>query len=104
MLAAVWAVTALGIVLNSIDLKKFRVFSMICYLFIGWLIIVEIYPLYLNFGIEPIVYLFVGGVCYTLGAILYGLGKKKKYFHSIFHFFVLAGSVFQYLCIALYML
>lgn len=104
MLAAVWAVTALGIVLNSIDLKKFRVFSMICYLVIGWLIIVEIYPLYLNFGIEPIVYLFVGGVCYTLGAILYGLGKKKKYFHSIFHFFVLAGSVFQYLCIALYML
>lgn len=104
MLAAVWAAAVLGIVLNAIDLKKFRVFSMICYLVIGWLIVIELYPLYVNFGMAPIAYLFAGGVCYTLGAILYGLGRKKKYFHSIFHFFVLAGSIFQYLCIALYML
>lgn len=104
LLGCVWAVSALGIVLNSIDLKKYKVFSMICYLALGWLIIIELYPLYKNFGLTPVALLFAGGVCYTVGSVLYGAGKKKKYFHSVFHFFVLAGSVFQYICIAFYMI
>lgn len=104
LLAVVWAATAVGIVLNSIDLKKYRVFSMACYLLVGWLIVIEVYPLYLFLGAAPVVLLMSGGLCYTFGAILYGIGKKKKYFHSIFHFFVLAGTVLQYFCIVLYII
>lgn len=102
MFALVWGLTTLCIVFNSIDLKKYRVFSMICNIGIGWFIVIELYPLYVHFGMAPVALLLAGGLCYTVGAILYGIGAKKKYFHSVFHFFVLAGSVLHYFSIALY--
>ena len=49
-----------------------------------------------------LVLLITGGIAYTIGAILYGIGAKKKYFHSVFHFFVLAGSTLQFLSILIY--
>ena len=104
MFAVVWGLTAVCIVFNSIDLKKYRVFSMICNIGIGWFIIIELRPLYIHCGAAPVFLLLAGGLCYTVGAILYGLGIKKKYFHSIFHFFVLAGSILHYLTIALYII
>lgn len=104
MLAVVWGLTIICIVFNSIDLKKYRVFSMICNIGIGWFIIIEIYQLYIHCGSAPVALLLAGGISYTVGAILYGIGSKKKYFHSVFHFFVLAGSVLHYLTIALYFL
>ncbi len=104
MFAFVWGLSALCIVFNSIDLKKYRVFSMICNIGIGWFIIIELHPLYVHFGFSPVALLLGGGLCYTVGAILYGLGVTKKYFHSIFHFFVLAGSILHYFTIALYII
>lgn len=104
MFGLVWGLSTLCIVFNSIDLKKYRVFSMICNIGIGWFIIIELKPLYLFCGIAPVSLLLAGGLCYTLGAILYGLGVSKKYFHSVFHFFVLAGSILHYLTIALYII
>lgn len=102
MFGLVWGLSTLCIVFNSIDLKKYRVFSMICNIGIGWFIIIELKPLYINFGSAPVSLLLAGGLCYTLGAILYGIGSSKRYFHSVFHFFVLAGSILHYLTIALY--
>ncbi len=102
MFAVVWGLSTICIVFNSIDLKKYRVISMIGNIGIGWLIVFELYPLYMNFGVKPVGLLLGGGVAYTLGAILYGIGSKKPYFHSVFHFFVLAGSILHYLTIALY--
>lgn len=102
MFAIVWGLSILCIVFNSIDLKKYKVFSMICNIGIGWFIIIELHPLYVHCGLTPVLLLFAGGLCYTLGAILYGIGAKKRYFHCVFHFFVLAGSIIQYLSIALY--
>ena len=43
--------------------------------------------------------LLAGGVFYTVGAALYGIGKKRKYVHSLWHLFVLAGSIFHFFCI-----
>ena len=100
----IWFVAILGIVLNSIDIKKFRVFSMICYLVMGWCIIFKINLLPQLLGTAGFVLLLLGGLAYTVGAILYGLGKKHKYMHSIFHLFILLGSLLQFFTILLYVM
>ena len=69
------------IVLNSIDLKKYKVFSMICYLVMGWCIIVKINILPALLGMTGFWLLLAGGIVYTIGAILYGLGKNHSYIH-----------------------
>lgn len=100
----IWATAALGIVLNSIDLKKYKAFSMICYLLMGWCIIFKINVLIEKLGFSGILLLVLGGVVYTIGAMLYAIGKKKKYIHSIFHLFIFAGSLLHFLCILLYVI
>ena len=100
----IWAIAILGIVLNSIDIKKYKVFSMICYLGMGWCIIftANLFPKLL--GVGGTVFLVAGGIIYSLGAILYGLGKKHKWMHSIFHLLILLGSLLQFFCILLYVM
>lgn len=100
----IWAMAALGITLNSIDIKKYKVFSMICYLGMGWCIIFTAKLLPQLLGIPGVVLLVAGGIAYTIGAVLYGVGKKKKYMHSIFHLFILLGSILHFFCILLYVL
>ena len=100
----IWGVAILGIVLNAIDLKKYKIFSMICYLAMGWCIIIKL-PLLLQLvGIPGTVLLVSGGIAYTIGAVLYGVGKKHKYIHSIFHLFIVLASVLQFLSILLYVM
>ena len=55
-------------------------------------------------GRAGFLWLLAGGVAYTIGAVLYGIGKKRKYFHSVFHVFVLLGSALQAVCILRYVL
>ena len=98
----IWAIAILGITLNAIDIKKYKVFSMICYLGMGWCIIFSAKLLPKLLGIPGLVLLVSGGIAYTVGAILYGLGRKKRYMHSIFHLFILLGSILQFFCILLY--
>lgn len=100
----IWFFAILGIVLNAIDIKKFKTFSMICYLLMGWCIIVKIQLLPQLLTLNGFILLVMGGVAYTIGAIIYGLGKKHKYFHSIFHLFILLGSFLQFMCILLYVM
>ena len=98
----VWIMAIIGIILNAIDLESTKKFSIICYLGMGWCILVKVNLLPQAVGKNGIILLVAGGIAYTLGAILYGLGKKKKYFHSIFHLFILLGSILQFFCILLY--
>ena len=100
----IWGIAILGIILNSIDLKKFKVFSMICYIVMGWCIVVKIKLVYSALGIIGFSLLVAGGVVYTIGAVLYGIGKKKKYMHSIFHLCICLGSLLQFFCILLYVI
>lgn len=100
----IWALAILGIVLNSIDIKKFKVFSMICYLLMGWCILVKGSLLPQILTQNGFILLVAGGIAYTIGAIIYGVGKKHKYFHSIFHLFILLGSFLQFMCILLYVM
>ena len=100
----VWGFAIIGIILNSIDLKKYKVFSMICYLAMGWCIIVRADLLPKLLGISGFILLLAGGIVYTIGAILYGVGKKHKYVHSIFHISVFVGNMLQFLCVILYVI
>lgn len=96
----VWGAAAIGIVLNSIDLEKFRKPSVVCYVAMGWVIIIAIRPMIQHVTPLSLWFLFIGGLCYTVGIIFYAL-KKVKYFHSVWHIFTVAGSVFHYFSILL---
>lgn len=104
MFGIVWAMAIFGIVLNAIDLKKFKKLSMILYLVMGWCIIFSFKTLWNSMNHTGIYLLLLGGITYTLGAIIYGIGKKKKYMHSIFHLFCLVASVCFFLSIYIYLL
>ncbi len=100
----IWGLAILGIVLNSIDLKKYKIFSMTCYLIMGWCIVFKINVVIEMLGITGFILLLLGGISYTVGAVLYGLGKKKKWMHSIFHIACVIGTVLQILCVMLYVI
>ena len=101
----IWAAAILGITLNAIDLKKFKVFSIICYLAMGWcIIIIKINILPKLLGTTGFVLLVAGGIIYTIGAMLYGLGRKHKYVHSIFHLCIFFANLLHFLCILLYVI
>lgn len=102
----VWGVSALGITLNAIDLKKYSVFSMICYIALGWCIVL---PGKFALSVIPkpaLILLLIGGGFYTLGAVLFLIAAKKTrcYMHSVFHIFVVFGSISHFLSILLYMI
>ena len=104
LLGMQWVLTAIAVTLTAIDLKQYQVFSMVCYIFMGWGIIFFL-PQAMTVMTKPGFYwLLAGGIAYTIGAILYGVGKKKRYMHTVFHFFVLAGTILQFFSIYLYVL
>lgn len=91
----------LGIILNVISIKKFHTFSLALYLIMGWSIVVALKPIYQACSFTGLVLLALGGISYTVGVIFYR-AQKPRYMHSIWHLFVLAGSVLHYLCILFY--
>ena len=95
----VWVAAIVGIVFNSIDIKKFSKFSMICYIAMGWVVIFALKPLIDNITTSQLNLLFFGGAAYTVGAVLYVIGKKQKYIHSVWHLFVLLGSILHFFMI-----
>ncbi len=101
---SIWGAAVLGIVLNAIDMERFKVFSMICYLAMGWAIVITIKPLMHAVASGGIRLLVAGGIAYTVGAVIYGIGSKVKYMHSIWHFFVLAGSILHFFVIYSYVI
>ena len=102
----VWGVSAIGITLNAIDLKKYNVFSIICYLALGWCIIFSGKTALTAIPKPAFFWLLAGGIAYTVGAVLYGIAGKKvvRYMHSVFHIFVVLGSILQYFAIILYII
>ena len=104
LFGVIWALAAVGITFNAIDLKKYEKFSMACYLLMGWLIIFRIGMIYRLTGPGGFAFLLSGGIAYTVGAVLYGLGKKKRYMHSLFHVFVVIGSLLHFFFILLYVI
>lgn len=99
-----WGLAALAVTLTAIDLKKYNAFSMVCYIGMGWAILPFMEQAKAVLGETGFGFLLAGGIAYTVGAILYGIGSKKHWFHSIFHIFVVLGSALQLICILFYVL
>ena len=104
LLGVVWGLAAIAITLTAIDLKKYAVFSMICYIGMGWCILVKVPLLIEAVGWGGFWLILAGGLSYTVGAVLYGMGRTRRYMHSIFHLCVVAGSVLHLLAILIYVL
>lgn len=104
IMGIVWGCAFIAAIFTAIDLKKYASFSMVCYIGMGWCVVLAIKPTMQAVPLAGLLWLLLGGISYTVGAILYGLGKKHRYMHSTFHVFVVAGSVLQYISILFYIL
>lgn len=104
MFAAQWALTALAVTLTAIDLDKYEVFSMICYIGMGWMVILFAKQTIQVLTLGGFWLLLSGGIVYTVGAVLYGIGGKMRWMHSVFHIFVVLGSLLQFFAVLFYAL
>ena len=102
--SVVWGLAILGIVLNSIDLHRFRILSIISYLGMGWIAIFRINRLVEVLSGTFFLLILLGGAFYTIGVVFYAVGKKKKYMHSVFHLFVNVASILHSVAIAIYVM
>ena len=104
--AVVWLSAIIATTLTAVDMYKFRVFSMIAYLAMGWCVLFCIKDAIAAVGAKGMWLIFIGGVLYTIGAVIYMIGKKKNraYVHSVFHVFVLFACVLHFFAIFFYVL
>ena len=98
-----WGIAIVGIIFKLFFTGRFKLFSTLLYVAMGWLIIFVIKPLMNNLSEEGLFWLFAGGAAYTIGAVLYSI-KKIPFNHAIFHFFVVAGSACHFIALYFYVL
>ncbi len=101
-----WVLAVLGITGNAIAMnnKVIKGISMAFYCVMGWLILIAFGELFRNLTLAEFILLLAGGLAYTLGIIFYALGKKIKYFHSVWHLFDVAGTALQFASLLLLLL
>ncbi len=104
LFGVVWGAAALGITLTAIDLEKHKVFSMICYIAMGWCVVFSWGTVTKALGTAGTTFLLLGGIAYTVGAVIYGIGSRIRYMHSVFHIFCVIGSLLQFFCIFFYVI
>ncbi len=100
----VWGLAAMAATFTAIDLKKYSVLSMICYIGMGWCIVIAAPTAIRAIPFAGLMWLLAGGISYTVGAVFYGFGRKCRYIHSVFHLFVVLGSILQFICIFFYVI
>lgn len=104
LFGVVWGCAAVATVFTAIDLKKYAVLSMICYMGMGWCIVFAARIAFEAIPLGGILFILIGGIVYTVGAVLYGIGSRVRYIHSVFHLFVVAGSILQFFGIFFFVL
>ena len=104
LLGVVFAFAATGMALNGVNVEKYKVISVICHLVCGWSILAGIPALLTTMGRTGVYWLLAGGILYTVGSILYGIGSRKKYIHCVFHVFCLLATACHFWGIYEYLL
>ncbi len=104
LFGVVWSLAIIGIVIDCLHRNGPRIYQMIIYLLMGWLVLIALYPLLQNLPLNGVVWLVAGGLCYTGGMVFYALDNKLTHAHGIWHLFVLAGSICHFVAILLYVL
>ncbi len=97
-----WGLVAVAVVFTAIDHNKYSRFSMVCYIGMGWCIVIALKATVAAIGTTGFLWLVLGGISYTIGAIFYGMGNKRPVFHTVFHIFVDIGTILQAVCILFY--
>ena len=104
LFAAEWLLAATAATFTAIDLKKYNALSMLCYIGMGWGIVFFLPQAWQVLTPGGFWLVFAGGIAYSVGAVLYGIGGKRRWFHCIFHVFVVIGSLTHFLAIFFYVL
>nr|WP_132548872.1 hemolysin III family protein [Pectinatus cerevisiiphilus] len=99
----IWGLALVGIVFKIYFVKRFKYFSTLCYLLMGWLAVVMVKPLLAVLPAAAIYWLLAGGISYTIGTIFY-LDKKIPYNHAVWHLFVIGGSVSHFITVFKYVM
>ncbi len=97
--AIVWSLAALGSLLELLSKKEQRILPVVIYLLMGWIILIALRPLLQVMPMKGFVWLLSGGLFYSVGVVFYALDDRVRYFHNIWHIFVLAGSICHYLTV-----
>lgn len=99
-----WGLGAIATTFTAINLKKNGKFAMFCYIGMGWAVLMCVKTAIDAIALPGLLTLLFGGIAYTIGAVLYGVGKKHRYFHFIFHICAVIGSVLQFICVYYYVI
>ena len=102
--ATVWICAIIGTLFTTIDMNKYKIPGLLLYLIMGWVVLFTFNTLKIGINPTAINYMLTAGIIYTVGALLYCIGKKIKYIHSVFHIFVLVASFLFYISIITYVL
>lgn len=101
LFGVVWGLAVSGVVFKSIAVGRFPAASATVYLLMGWCIVIAVRPLLRAISWHGMMWIAAGGLAYTLG-ILFFANDRLRYFHALWHVFVLAGSVAHYFAVLLY--
>lgn len=99
-----WSIVAVCIVMTFINMDGLKELLHMCYVGMGVAIMIGFIPFGKVFEQNCLIFIFLGGIVSAIGAIMYGIGSKKRWFHSIFHVLVLISCIFFYCSIAIYLI
>ena len=102
ILAVVWTFGIVGMIIKAFFFGKYHTMSAVAYVIMGWIAIIGINSLINNLGLAGAIWLFGGGISYTLGALIFMFDKKIPYNHAIFHLLVIIGSVMHFVSVYFY--
>ena len=102
LLIACWVAAITAVVITFTLFNKTKVIQMVLYMVIGWSSFMTVFVLWKHFSKAAIFLMVTGGIAYTIGAILYGIGRKKKYIHAVFHIFIIIGAFLHFLGLYMY--
>ena len=104
LFGTIWGIAIIGVTLTAINVDKAKILEVVLYLAMGWSVLLAKDALIAGWGRNGIIIFVAGGLAYSVGAVLYLIGKKHKYIHSVFHLFIILGSLLHFLCILLFAL
>jgi hemolysin III len=102
--AIVWVFALVGIIIKIFYFGKYNILSAIAYVVMGWIAVIGIGTMLEMMPLAAVLWLFGGGIAYTLGAVIFMFDNKIPYNHAIFHFLVLIGSACHYYAVYTYLL
>ena len=101
LFAIVWTLAAAGVIFKSFAVDRFAFGSALAYLLQGWIVVIALNPLVHSVSLHGLIWLGAGGLAYSLGIAFFAL-DQIRYFHAVWHLFVLAGSAAHYFAILFY--